>query len=187
MKKLKIAITGCMGKMGLELIKSASKNKNIEIVALTEDLLGDAHLFGVGSASTSYILSYGQGIALDEGKPLVKSVNNSTGVVIKGGSAVDSGDPFVLRGVLRDNDSSLFVNGTSVATDTSTDVNPYTAYDGATIGGSDGTIGGTGTDFFDGSIGEIVCFTGAPLSDEEIRVIEKYLAIKWSLEDHYRS
>ena len=37
MKKLKIAITGCMGKMGLELIKSASKNKNIEIVALTED------------------------------------------------------------------------------------------------------------------------------------------------------
>ena len=36
MKKLKIAITGCMGKMGLELIKSATKNKNIEIVALTE-------------------------------------------------------------------------------------------------------------------------------------------------------
>ena len=37
MNKLKIAITGCMGKMGLELIKSAKNNKNIEIVALTED------------------------------------------------------------------------------------------------------------------------------------------------------
>ncbi|MAJ23229.1 MAG: 4-hydroxy-tetrahydrodipicolinate reductase [Candidatus Pelagibacter sp. TMED64] len=37
MKRLKIAITGCMGKMGLELIKSANRNKNIEIVALTEN------------------------------------------------------------------------------------------------------------------------------------------------------
>ena len=37
MRKLKIAITGCLGKMGLELIKSANKNKNIKIVSLTED------------------------------------------------------------------------------------------------------------------------------------------------------
>ena len=37
MGRLKIAITGCMGKMGLELIKSANKNKNVEIVSLTEN------------------------------------------------------------------------------------------------------------------------------------------------------
>ena len=36
MKKIKIAITGCLGKMGQELIKAANKDKEVEIVSLTE-------------------------------------------------------------------------------------------------------------------------------------------------------
>jgi len=36
MKKIKIAITGCLGKMGQELIKASNKDKQIEIVSLTE-------------------------------------------------------------------------------------------------------------------------------------------------------
>ena len=36
MKKLKISITGCLGRMGQQTIKSANINKNIKIVTLTE-------------------------------------------------------------------------------------------------------------------------------------------------------
>ena len=37
MKKLKISITGCLGKKGQQTIKSANKNRNINIVTLTEN------------------------------------------------------------------------------------------------------------------------------------------------------
>ena len=37
MKKINLAITGCMGRMGQQIIKSAKSNKNFKIVALTEN------------------------------------------------------------------------------------------------------------------------------------------------------
>ena len=37
MKKIKVAITGCMGKMGRQLIRSVNKNRNFELVSLTEN------------------------------------------------------------------------------------------------------------------------------------------------------
>ena len=37
MKKIKVAITGCMGKMGRQLIQSVNKNRNFELVSLTEN------------------------------------------------------------------------------------------------------------------------------------------------------
>ena len=37
MKKINLAITGCMGRMGQQLIKSANKNKSFKIVSLTEN------------------------------------------------------------------------------------------------------------------------------------------------------
>ena len=37
MKKINLAITGCMGRMGQQLIKSANKNKFFNIVSLTEN------------------------------------------------------------------------------------------------------------------------------------------------------
>ena len=36
MKKINIAITGCMGRMGQQIIKSAKLNKNFKVVSLTE-------------------------------------------------------------------------------------------------------------------------------------------------------
>ena len=36
MKKINLAITGCMGRMGQQIIKSAKSDKNFEIVSLTE-------------------------------------------------------------------------------------------------------------------------------------------------------
>ena len=37
MKKINLAISGCMGRMGQQLIRSSKKNKNFKLVALTEN------------------------------------------------------------------------------------------------------------------------------------------------------
>ena len=37
MKKINLAITGCLGRMGQQLIKSSIKNKDFKLVSLTED------------------------------------------------------------------------------------------------------------------------------------------------------
>ena len=37
MKKINLAISGCMGRMGQQLIKSVKKNKIFKIVSLTEN------------------------------------------------------------------------------------------------------------------------------------------------------
>ena len=36
MKKINLAITGCLGRMGQQLIRSSRNNKNFKLVALTE-------------------------------------------------------------------------------------------------------------------------------------------------------
>ena len=37
MKKINLAITGCMGRMGQQLIKSSNSDKNFKLIALTEN------------------------------------------------------------------------------------------------------------------------------------------------------
>ena len=37
MVKIKLGITGCMGRMGQQLIRSSQKNKNFKLVTLTEN------------------------------------------------------------------------------------------------------------------------------------------------------
>ena len=37
MKKINLAISGCMGRMGQQLIKSSKKNKNFKLITLTEN------------------------------------------------------------------------------------------------------------------------------------------------------
>ena len=39
MKKINLAITGCQGRMGQQLIKSVKTDKNFKLVALTENHL----------------------------------------------------------------------------------------------------------------------------------------------------
>jgi 4-hydroxy-tetrahydrodipicolinate reductase len=39
MKKINLAITGCMGRMGQQLIRSSKKNKSFKLVTLTENKL----------------------------------------------------------------------------------------------------------------------------------------------------
>ena len=47
MKKINLAITGCMGRMGQQLIKSANKNKFFKIVSLTENRIVKKKILGI--------------------------------------------------------------------------------------------------------------------------------------------
>jgi len=47
MKKINLAITGCMGRMGQQLIKSANKDKVFKITSLTESRRINKRIFGV--------------------------------------------------------------------------------------------------------------------------------------------
>ena len=47
MKKINLAITGCMGRMGKQLIKSAKTNRNFKIIALTENRKINRKLIGI--------------------------------------------------------------------------------------------------------------------------------------------
>ena len=47
MKKINLAISGCMGRMGQQLIESSKKNKNFKLVTLTENRLVNKKFNGI--------------------------------------------------------------------------------------------------------------------------------------------
>ena len=47
MKKINLAITGCMGRMGQQLIRSSNKNKNFKLVSLTENKIINKKISGI--------------------------------------------------------------------------------------------------------------------------------------------
>ncbi|MAJ85626.1 MAG: 4-hydroxy-tetrahydrodipicolinate reductase [Candidatus Pelagibacter sp.] len=53
MKKINLAITGCMGRMGQQIISSAKKNKMIKVVALTENKKTNKTIAGLKVTSNS--------------------------------------------------------------------------------------------------------------------------------------
>jgi len=47
MKKINLAISGCLGRMGQQLIKSSKNNKNFKLVALTENKAISKKIYGI--------------------------------------------------------------------------------------------------------------------------------------------
>jgi 4-hydroxy-tetrahydrodipicolinate reductase len=47
MKKINLAISGCLGRMGQQLIKSSRSNKNFKLVTLTENKIIDKKIAGI--------------------------------------------------------------------------------------------------------------------------------------------
>ena len=46
-KKVNLSITGCLGRMGQQLIKSASKDRRFKISSLTENKVQRKRIFGI--------------------------------------------------------------------------------------------------------------------------------------------
>ena len=53
MKKIKLAITGCMGRMGQQIIKSVKKDKNFKLMAITESKKIDKKINGIKISSNT--------------------------------------------------------------------------------------------------------------------------------------
>jgi len=47
MRKINLSISGCMGRMGQQLIKSSRKNRNFKLVSLTENRIINKKIFGI--------------------------------------------------------------------------------------------------------------------------------------------
>ena len=47
MKKINLAVTGCMGRMGQQLIRSSQKDKNFKLIALTENKIINKKICGI--------------------------------------------------------------------------------------------------------------------------------------------
>ena len=47
MKKINLCISGCMGRMGQQLIKSSKKNRNFKLASLTENRLINKKIAGI--------------------------------------------------------------------------------------------------------------------------------------------
>ena len=54
MKKINLSISGCMGKMGQQLIKSSKKNRKFKLVSLTEDRLTNKKVAGLKPSRNSF-------------------------------------------------------------------------------------------------------------------------------------
>ena len=47
MKKINLTITGCMGRMGQQIIRSSKKNKNFKLISLTENKIINKKIAGI--------------------------------------------------------------------------------------------------------------------------------------------
>ena len=47
MRKINLSISGCMGRMGQQLIKSSKKNRSFKLVSLTENRLVNKKIAGI--------------------------------------------------------------------------------------------------------------------------------------------
>ena len=47
MKKINLAVTGFMGRMGQQLIKTSKTNKNFKLVSLTENRIINKKIMGI--------------------------------------------------------------------------------------------------------------------------------------------
>jgi len=53
MRKINLSISGCMGRMGQQLIKTLKKNKNFKLVSLTENMLINKKIAGLRPSKNS--------------------------------------------------------------------------------------------------------------------------------------
>ena len=65
MRKINLTITGCMGRMGQQLIKSANKDKAVKISSLTENYLVNKKFIGVKPQKNSEIAFKNANVIVD--------------------------------------------------------------------------------------------------------------------------
>ena len=65
MKKINLAITGCLGRMGQQLVKSAKKMKNFKLVSITENRVINKKVFGLRPQLNSEVAFKNASVIID--------------------------------------------------------------------------------------------------------------------------
>ena len=65
MKKINLSISGCMGRMGQQLIKSSRKNKNFKLISLTESEIINKKISGMKPTTNSIEAFKKTGVIID--------------------------------------------------------------------------------------------------------------------------
>jgi len=65
MKKINLAITGCLGRMGQQLVKSAKKIKNFKLVSITENRVINKKVFGLRPQLNSEVAFKNANVIID--------------------------------------------------------------------------------------------------------------------------
>jgi len=65
MKKINLVITGCLGRMGQQLVKSSKKSKDFKIVAITENKIINRKIFGLNPKLNSELVFKNSNIIID--------------------------------------------------------------------------------------------------------------------------
>ena len=76
MKKINLAITGCMGRMGQQLIKSSKSDKKFKLVALTENRIINKKISGIRPNLNTFEEPLTVVILLDNKPPVQDSTND---------------------------------------------------------------------------------------------------------------
>jgi hypothetical protein len=158
------------------LFSSSSFPVSVFVVMSTVDT--SAHVLGTGSSSSGFLTSYGGGITVNVGAPVIKANSNSSGLHLASSQRIDDGAGHFIAAIAQSGTSSIRVDCVARGT-SSASTNAYT-YTRSTIGSSDGSVTGAAADPFAGRISEIIVYNRA-LSVVERAGIERYLSQKYGI------
>ena len=69
MRKINLSISGCMGRMGQQLIRSSKKNRNFKLVSLTENILINKKIAGLKPSKNSVVAFKESSVIIDFSVP----------------------------------------------------------------------------------------------------------------------
>ena len=173
------------GNQRMDLVANLFPNggfpRTVFMVLSVDEADGDGHLLGRGSSSNGQLTSYGDGLALVGGAPVIRAVNNSAGIFARGVDLRgDPGAPTLVTGALVNGANDIWVQGRPAGHHAG-NPNPYSRYTKTTIGAGDGSNNNGRGEPFVGDIAEIIVFDEV-LSATRRVAIERLLATKYGIE-----
>jgi hypothetical protein len=157
----------------------ANSNYPLTLFVVATTTSENTHVLGTGSSGAGFLSTYGSGLALLDGRPTVKTINNGSGLLLRSGTVAAGANPRVLTARIVNGDSTIWTNcAESRSYSAATNAYPYTR---STIGASDGSGSNGSRDALDGDVAEIIVY-GRALSNDEIDEVSDYLSAKYLLE-----
>ena len=102
MKKINLSISGCMGRMGQQLIKSSKRNKNFKLISLTENRIINKKILGIKPTTNDFEAFKKTNVIIDFTVPkctieILKIASQLKKRVVIGTTGFSKKDEFLIR------------------------------------------------------------------------------------------